>query len=147
MNWFLCLWRSKCFSLKEGGGRVFLLLLVRVRWQSMPQSLQNNSKRKTWSYLTDKKKGALLNTLVRDTTTWHSKKIEKIWWFNYGWKYSCLDTAERLAVPVSSCSHHTFTTSKHTRLSRRWRLVHGPITMLRSESNLNDVWNHDAILT
>lgn len=141
MNWFLCLWRNKSFSLKQGGERIFLLLLVRVRWQSMPQSLQNNSKRQTWSYLTDKKKGSLPNILVHDITTWHSKKIgkKKPWWFNYGWKYSCLDTAERPAVPVSSCSHRMLTTSKHSRLTGRWRFMYGPITTLRSEHDLNDV--------
>lgn len=107
----------------------------------MPQSFQNNSKRQTWSYLTDKKKGALPNILVHDITTWHSKKNRKknIWWFNYGWKYSCLDTAECLAAPVRSCSHHMFTISKHTRLTGRWRLMYGPKTTLRSESDLNDV--------
>lgn len=63
MSWFLCPWRNKCFSLRDGGERILLLLLLCVRWQSMPQSLQNNSKRQTWSYLTEKKKGALVNTL------------------------------------------------------------------------------------
>lgn len=139
----LSLWRSKWFSLEEGGERIFMLLLVYVRWQSMPQSLQNNSKRQSWSYLTDKQKGDLPNRLSHNIAIWHRgekrERKKEWWWFNYGWKYSCLDTAEHLAVPVSSCSHHPFTTSKHTQLCKRWRLVYGSVTMLRSESSLNDV--------
>jgi len=141
MDWFLSLWSSKHFSFKEAGERVLLLLLVCKRWQSMPKSSQNHSKRQTWSYLTDKKRGTLPNIPVCDITTCHRKKNRKKRprWFNYVWKYSCLDTAECLAVPVSSCSHCTFTTSKCTRLSGRGRLVYAPVPALRSEFNPNDV--------
>lgn len=106
MNWFLCPWRNKCFSLKEGGERILLLLLLCVRWQSMPQSSQNNSKRQTWSYLTDKKKGALVNILVCEKTAWQRKKIGKPpWWFNLGWQCSCLGSGLNLEVPAWSNNH------------------------------------------
>lgn len=107
MNWFLCPWRNKCFSLKEGGERILQLLLLCVGWQSMPQPLQNNSKRQTWSYLTDKERGALVNTLGWEKSAWHmEKKIGKApRWFNLGWQCSCLDSGLKMEVGEWSKNH------------------------------------------